>query len=141
MKMSNDPSEANGRKREVPTFGRGECLYRGVVSNPVTGSSEDFSVYAFYSDEGFELTTHDDGHYPVDELHTAMWVEPEHVPDLLRALGGNIGDDPVELLARQIENRAITVENRGSSEGVPISRWFRERGVPYTTDSKFVSNA
>jgi hypothetical protein len=134
-------SETNDRKREVPTFGRGECVYRGVMSNPVTGTDDDLSVYAFFSeDKGFELTIHDDGHYPVDERHTAVWVEPEHVPDLLRALGGIIGDDPVELLAQQVKNGSIAVQESNRIKSVRIFEWFRENGVPYTSDSKSVSN-
>jgi hypothetical protein len=119
--------------RQVPTFGRGTALHQGVVTgDPVSGHDHDFSVYAYLSEDGFEVTTHDDGHWPVDELHTALWVEPEHVPDLILALGGRGGDNPVVLLAQQVQNGAI------SQFG--IGNWLSEHGVQYTTDSKNVSN-
>ena len=124
-----DPNE-NVPQREVPTFGRGTRLYAGTVT--AFGYDNDFTVYAYCGPDGFELSTHDDGHWPVDELHWALWVEPEHVPDLVLALGGQRGDDPVKLLARQIENGVI--------KRSAISTWIREHGVPFTSDSKSVSN-
>jgi hypothetical protein len=119
--------------RQVPTFGRGAHLDQGVVTgDPVSGHDHDYSVYAYLSADGFEVTTHDDGHWPVDELHTAHWVEPEHVPDLVLALGGRSGDDPVELLAQQVQN--------GNISQFGIGNWFSAHGVPYTSGSKNVSN-
>jgi hypothetical protein len=119
--------------RQVPTFGRGTRLYEGILTgDPVSGEDHDFTVYAYWSEDGFELTTHDDGHWPVDELHWALWVEPEHVADLILALGGQSGDDPVELLARQMQNGVIN--------HFGIGTWLSEHGVPYTHASKSVSN-
>ena len=141
--MNNDVGDQNHHGREVPTFGRGTCVYRGVLIGDPYGHDHDLSLYASYSEHsGFELTIHDDGHYPVDELHTALWVKPDHVRDLLRALGGNIGDDPVELLVQQIESGSIPVKEGGGLrwERVCIDRWFSENGVQYTSASKNVSN-
>jgi hypothetical protein len=59
-------------------------------------------------------------------------VGPEHVPDLVLALGGRSGDDPVELLAQQVQN--------GTISQFGIGNWFSAHGVPYTSDSKNVSN-
>jgi hypothetical protein len=140
--MSNDPGDTNDNRRDVPTFGRGTCVYLGLLTgDPVSGEDHDLSVYASFDEHsGFELTTHDGGHWPVDELHTALWVEPGHVHDLLLALGRNSGDDPVELLAQKIKNGSIPVKEGGPIEGICIDRWFSENGVQYTTDSKRVSN-
>jgi hypothetical protein len=33
--MGDDPTRKTRRKREVPTFGRGICVYSGARSNPV----------------------------------------------------------------------------------------------------------
>lgn len=123
-------TDDNVRQREVPTFGRGTCLYRGIVTG--FGHDNDFTVYAYCGEDGFELSTHDDGHWPVDELHWALWVEPEHLADLILALGGQSGDDPVKLLARQMQNGVINHSEIGT--------WISEHGVPYTHAGKSVSN-
>jgi hypothetical protein len=111
--MSKDSGDRNRERREVPIFGRGTCIYTGVLKGDPYGHDHDLSLYASCSEHsGFELTIHDDGYGHVDELHTAMWVEPEHVRDLLFALGGEIEDDPVELLAQQIKDGSIPVQER-----------------------------
>lgn len=128
-----DERQSGDKVRQVTTLGRGRRLHQGVVTgDPVSGYDHDSSVYAYLSGDGFEVTTHDDGHWPVDELHTALWVEPQHVPDLILALGGRSGDDPVELLAQQVRNGTV------SQFGIGI--WFSKHSVPYTTASKSVSN-
>jgi hypothetical protein len=136
-----DEHQTGDDVREVPIYGRGTRIYEGVLSgDPVTGHDHDLTVYAHYSKDGFELTTHDDGYYPVDERHSALWVKPEHVPDLVLALGGNSGDDPVELLAQQIQEGVIPVKTGWSIERLCLSNWFTEHGVPYTTAYESVSN-
>lgn len=127
--------------RSVPTFGRGTCLYRGVLrGDPSSGQDHDFTVYAYFSVDGFEVTTHDGGRWPADEVHSALWVEPEHVDALVSALGGRSGDDPVWLLARRIEEGVVPVKAGEQVEYASIDAWFSERGVHYTTGSKRVSN-
>ncbi|PWQ88614.1 hypothetical protein DKX15_18355, partial [Enterococcus faecium] len=68
-------------KREVPTWSSGTSLYGGSISgDPVSGHNHDLIVCArSIEDGGFEVAVHDDGHWPVDELHQALWVEPEDV--------------------------------------------------------------
>src|SRR5689334_256111 len=107
--MQPDEPHAAGGTRSVPTFGRGIRLHAGVTSNPVTGTSDDYVVYAYYSPEDgfFELSTHDDGHWPVDEYHTAQWVEAEHIAVLLDVLAGSSGADPAELFAQRVRDGSI----------------------------------
>ncbi|ABM11939.1 hypothetical protein [Mycolicibacterium vanbaalenii] len=130
-------------KREVPTWSTGTILYSGSISgDPVSGHDHDLTVCASFSEnDGFELAVHDDGHWPVDELHQALWVEPEDVPLLVRALGGGDEDDPVRLMAEGIANGSIRVKTAIPIERVAIFDWFKEKGVPYTSDSRFVSNS
>ncbi len=138
---SADTETGTGNHRPVPTFGRGTCLYRGVLEgDPVSGEDHKLSVYAQYGEDGFELTSHDGGHYPVDEYHSALWVEPEHVEDLLSALGGTSGDDPVVLLRQRIQDGDIQVKTATSIERVCISDWFQAHGVRYTSAYTTISN-
>lgn len=131
--MSDNHRSETHNVRQVPTFGRGTRLYRGVVSDdPVTGEDHTHSVWVYHSDDGYEVSTHDGGHWPVDEVHTALWVEPEHIPDLILTLGGKSGDDPVELLAQKVQDGAV--------RPFGILNWFSEHGVPHTFGSKNVSN-
>jgi hypothetical protein len=133
-----DEDETDDKVRQVPTFGRGTRLHQGVVTgDPVSGYDHDYNEYVHYSEDGLEVSTHDGGHWPVDELHTALWVEPEDVPDLLLALGAQSGDDPAELLVRQIQKEVLP---GGRVSYNRISLWLKQHGVPYTSASKNVSN-
>ncbi|PQE01770.1 hypothetical protein CYL16_06915 [Mycobacterium sp. EPG1] len=108
----------------------------------MSGHNHDLIVCARSIEDGcFELAVHDDGHWPVDELHQALWVEPEDVPLLVRALGGNDDDDPVALMAEGIANSSIQVKTASPIQHVAIFGWFKEKGVPYTSGSKSVSNS
>lgn len=119
--------------REVPYFPRGTVLHNGIVTgDPVSGHNHDYSVWAQLTDDGFEVTTHDEGHWPVDELIEAYWVEPENVAGLILALGGRAGDDPVELLGLHLQ--------RGTVSDTGIGNWFAAHGVPYTSGRRTISN-
>ncbi|OKH76415.1 hypothetical protein EB72_01405 [Mycobacterium sp. SWH-M1] len=111
--QADEPTGAASGKRSVPTFGRGIRLHAGTTSNPVTGTSDDYSVYAYYSpDDGFfELSTHDDGHWPVDEYHQAQWMEADDIAALLKALGGDSGADPARLFAQRVQDGSIGLKD------------------------------
>ncbi|TRW86191.1 hypothetical protein FK535_06870 [Mycolicibacterium sp. 018/SC-01/001] len=132
--QADEPTGAASGKRSVPTFGRGIRLHAGTTSNPVTGTSDDYSVYAYYSpDDGFfELSTHDDGHWPVDEYHQAHWVEADDIAVLLHVLGGDSDADPAELFARRVHDGSIGLKD--------APKWLSRNAIPYSSGSQSVSN-
>lgn len=132
--QADEPTDAASGQRPVPTFGRGILLHAGTASNPVTGTSDDHSVWAFYSPEDgfFELSTHDDGHWPVDEYHQAQWVEADDIAALLKALGGDSGADPAELFAQRVQHGIIGVKE--------VPNWLSRNAIPYSSGSQSVSN-
>ncbi|MBX7452208.1 hypothetical protein GR927_29825 [Mycolicibacterium sp. 3033] len=134
MMQADESTDAASGKRPVPTFGRGIRLHAGTTSNPVTGTSDDYSVYAYYSpDDGFfELCTHDDGHWPVDEYHHAQWVEADDIAVLLKALGGDSGADPAELFAQRVQDGSIGVQD--------VPNWLSRNAIPHSFGSQYVSN-
>ncbi|MEW5812519.1 MAG: hypothetical protein AB1925_24100 [Actinomycetota bacterium] len=134
MMQADEPTDAASGKRPVPTFGRGIRLLAGATCNPVTGTSDDYSAYAYYSPEDgfFELSTHDDGHWPVGEYHQAQWVEADDIAVLLDVLGGNRGADPAELFAQRVQDGSIGVKD--------VPNWLSRNAIPYSSGSQSVSN-
>jgi len=134
--QADESADAASGKRPVPTFGRGIRLHAGTTSNPVTGTSDDYSAYAYYSPEDgfFELSTHDDGHWPVDAYHQAQWVEADDIAVLLKALGGDSGGaDPAELFAQRVQDGSIGLKE--------VPNWLSRNAIPHSSGSRSVSNS
>jgi hypothetical protein len=102
------------------------------------GDDHDVFVYAEYSDaDGITLTVNDSAHWPITDTRTSLCVAPQHVPQLIEALGPVDGLDPFELLWRRIQDGTMPViETSSVVERIYIENWLERHDVTFTSDTQ-----